>query len=137
MGDMNDDPMDKSMTEGLGAKGEKWEVAENEMYNPFYNYLDRINAGTLMYRGKWNLFDQIVVTPNLIPESLSYDKATKKVNVTTDYSSLKLAYARIGYRDYLITQKAPLQRCASSHHRLRSPLAQWLLRPSPCRHFLG
>lgn len=123
MGDMNDDPMDKSMTEGLGAKGEKWEVAENEMYNPFYNYLDRINAGTLMYRGKWNLFDQIVVTPNLIPESLSYDKATKKAKVTTDYSSLKLAYARIGYRDYLITQKGHYK---GAPHRTTGSGRRWL-----------
>lgn len=102
MGDMNDDPMDSCMVESLGAKGEKWEVEEGEMYNPFYNFLDKLAAGTLKYRGKWNLFDQIVVTPNLIPESYSYDEKTKKVKATTDYSTLKLASARVGYRDYLI-----------------------------------
>lgn len=102
MGDMNDDPMDSSMVESLGAKAEKWEVEAGEMYNPFYNILDKLKAGTLKYRGKWNLFDQIVVSPNLIPETFAYDEKARKLNVTTDYSTLKLASARVGYRDYLI-----------------------------------
>lgn len=123
MGDFNDDPMDDSMVKALGAKGEKWEVAENELYNPLYNYLDQLNAGTLLYRGKWNLFDQIVVTPNLIPEQILYDDQTKGVKVITDYSSLKLASARIGYRDYLITQKGSYK---GSPHRTTGSKRRYL-----------
>lgn len=123
MGDMNDDPMDISMTESLGAKGDKWQVTENDMYNPFYNYLDRLNTGTLFYHGKWNLFDQIVVTPNLIPETLHYDEATKTIKVTTDFSSLRLASARIGYRDYLITQKGSYK---GAPHRTTGSGRRWI-----------
>lgn len=66
MGDMNDDPSNRSMLECLMAKPEKNEVRKGEMYNPWYNILVKEGRGTLSYRGAWNLFDQIVITPNLI-----------------------------------------------------------------------
>ena len=66
MGDMNDDPSNRSMLECLMAKPEKNGVRKGEMYNPWYNILVKEGRGTLSYRGSWNLFDQIVITPNLI-----------------------------------------------------------------------
>ena len=39
MGDMNDDPTDKSMHEVLRAKPEISQVGEGDMYNPWYNIL--------------------------------------------------------------------------------------------------
>ena len=65
MGDMNDDPMDKSML-ALGAKKYPNEVGQGDMYSPFWEVLEDKGVGTLLYRGKWNLFDQILVSPNLI-----------------------------------------------------------------------
>ena len=61
MGDMNDDPTDKSMYNVLSAKSEISEVGDNDMYNPWYNILAKEGKGTLQYRGSWNLFDQIIV----------------------------------------------------------------------------
>ena len=66
MGDMNDDPTNKSMHEVLRAQPEISAVGEGNMYNPWYNILAKEEKGTLYYRGKWNLFDQIVLTPNLL-----------------------------------------------------------------------
>lgn len=66
MGDMNDDPTDKSMHEVLGAKAEITEVGKDDMYNPWYNLLAKQGTGTLMYNGAWNLFDQIILSPNLL-----------------------------------------------------------------------
>lgn len=66
MGDMNDDPTDKSMHSTLSAKESVEKVGANDMYNPWYNILKKQGKGTLMYRGSWNLFDQIIMTPNLI-----------------------------------------------------------------------
>ena len=66
MGDMNDDPTDKSMHSTLSAKESVEKVEANDMYNPWYNILKKQGKGTLMYRGSWNLFDQIIMTPNLI-----------------------------------------------------------------------
>lgn len=65
MGDMNDDPMDKSMAEALGAKREMKDVKKKDLYNPWWNTLAG-GDGTLKYRGKWNLFDQIVFTGNFL-----------------------------------------------------------------------
>jgi len=65
MGDMNDDPMDVSMAECLGAKREKAEVQSGELFNPWWNELAAGN-GTLMYEGAWNLFDQIILSSSLL-----------------------------------------------------------------------
>jgi len=77
MGDMNDDPDNKSMKEALGAKRDKDECGPRDMYNPWWNILRKQKTGTLLYDGKWNLFDQIVVSGNMLNsnrEQLSYLK---------------------------------------------------------------
>ena len=91
MGDMNDDPHDKSMTKCLGGKAEIDEVGEGEMYNPWINKLVKKGEGTLMYNGSWNLFDQILMTPNVLNQ-----------NGETDFSTLKFFRANIQRRPYLI-----------------------------------
>ena len=68
MGDMNDDPMDKSMRVALGAKRKMEETGPHDLYNPWWDTLEKDRHGTLCYRGKWNLFDQIVFTGNLLNE---------------------------------------------------------------------
>ena len=68
MGDMNDDPTNRSMHDVLLAKGEIEEVGTDGMYNPWYNVLVKEQTGTLRFRGAWNLFDQIVLTPNLVAQ---------------------------------------------------------------------
>lgn len=90
MGDMNDDPTNKSMKEYLSCKAEKDEVKEGDMYNPWYNTLVKEGQGTLAYNGSWNLFDQIVLTPNMVNK-----KGVK------DFSTLKYFSHQIFRRDYL------------------------------------
>lgn len=90
MGDMNDDPMDKSMAEALGAKRDMKKVSETEMFNPWWNVLVKEGRGTLMYDGKWNLFDQIVLSSNLL-----------NPNGEKDYSTLKYFKNEIFMRNYL------------------------------------
>ncbi len=64
MGDMNDDPTDKSMYKVLKAKGDIKVLGHDELYNPFYSML-KMGYGTLTYNGDWNLFDNIIVSKNL------------------------------------------------------------------------
>ena len=92
MGDMNDDPEDKSMHDALGAKEDKEQVGDGEMYNPWYN-IHKSGTGTLFYSGSWNLFDQIVMTPNLLTHKGEAKEHTK---------GLKFWKAQIFRRDYLI-----------------------------------
>ena len=91
MGDMNDDPYDKSMAEALGGRRYIDKVKEGEMFNPWWNILKKDGKGTLSYRGSWNLFDQILITPNLLNQ-----------NGVKDYSTLKYWKSQIFRRDYLI-----------------------------------
>lgn len=70
MGDLNDDPMNKSVKDVLGAKAEKESVTVNGFYNPFWNILAK-GVGTLAYRGEWNLFDQIILSENLLNDTLN------------------------------------------------------------------
>lgn len=66
MGDLNDDPVDKSIIEVLGAKGEIGKDAKSgDMYNPFYDMF-KAGYGTLGYQDSWNIFDNIVVNSNLV-----------------------------------------------------------------------
>lgn len=66
MGDMNDDPMDESMAVALQARKHESEVGKRDFYNPWWELLEDKGVGTLLYRGKWNLFDQIVVSKSLL-----------------------------------------------------------------------
>jgi exonuclease III len=90
MGDMNDDPTNRSMYDCLSAKEDINKVGDNDMYNPWYNILVKQGQGTLSYQGSWNLFDQIVMTPNLLNR-----------NESKDYSSLKFLKNQVCRFDYL------------------------------------
>lgn len=92
MGDMNDDPQDLSMSKCLGAKREISEVEEGGLWNPWWNMLASGN-GTLQFQGAWNLFDQIILSSNLLNKTGS-----------NDFSTLKLIDYQIFRKDYLIQQ---------------------------------
>lgn len=65
MGDLNDDPVNKSLTEVLRAKGDTKDMEKGDMYNASYTHFMNGN-GTLAYRDTWNLFDQMVLSKGLV-----------------------------------------------------------------------
>jgi len=65
MGDLNDDPIDDSLRKILQRKGKNRNLEENDLFNPMEK-LFRKGIGSLAYRDKWNLFDQIYFTANLL-----------------------------------------------------------------------
>ena len=65
MGDLNDDPQDKSCAKILGAQKKPDGVAAHGFFNPWWDILDK-GTGTLAYKGAWNLFDQIIISGNLV-----------------------------------------------------------------------
>lgn len=89
MGDLNDDPDDYSCADVLNAKRYIDEVEPGGLFNPMWEKYAR-GIGTLCYMGKWNLFDQIIVSENLLGN---------------DYSSLKFYKAEIFNRDFLIQKE--------------------------------
>lgn len=81
MGDLNDDPQNKSCAQVLGARKDTKGVELHGFYNPFWKMLDK-GIGTLAYKGSWNLFDQIIISGTLLesnnPDALHYSNC--KVN---------------------------------------------------------
>lgn len=65
MGDMNDDPTDKSLAQELGGKGKASDVKPGELFNPFMEMF-KAGYGTLAYQDAWNLFDNMIVSGNLL-----------------------------------------------------------------------
>ncbi len=74
MGDFNDDPINKSIKEVIGAKTNVNKVKEDGFYNATAGLLDRNTSGTLTFRGEWNLFDQFLVSEDLLhtPGKIKY-----------------------------------------------------------------
>lgn len=70
MGDFNDGPYNKSITEHLNAVGKKRKVKLKELYNPFDKLYKR-GIGTIAWRDTWDLFDQIMVSKSLISKDYS------------------------------------------------------------------
>ena len=67
MGDLNDDATDKSIVDPdcLGAKAKVKDLQTGDFYNPFIDVL-KVGMGTLAYQDSWNLFDNIIVSENLV-----------------------------------------------------------------------
>lgn len=70
MGDLNDDPQNKSCAKVLGAKKDAKGVEIDGFYNPWWKLLDK-GIGTLAYKGQWNLFDQIIVSGGLLEDNVT------------------------------------------------------------------
>lgn len=85
MGDLNDDPVNSSVKEVLGAQGERDSVKKFGLYNPMESMFKK-GLGTLAYRDSWNLFDQIIMTQSLLKD---------------DYSSFRYYQAGIYNKHYL------------------------------------
>ena len=94
MGDLNDDPKNKSVTEVMNApKTDDYKTLQpGQMFNVSYGLYKR-GVGTLCYRGQWNLFDQILITQGLTGK---------------DRSSLKFYGYRIFNEDKLIQKSGRL-----------------------------
>ncbi|MDO5036166.1 MAG: endonuclease/exonuclease/phosphatase family protein [Porphyromonas sp.] len=89
MGDLNDDPTNKSVVEVLQAKSRKEEVRHQGLYNPSRSLFDS-GVGTLAYQNKWNFFDQMIVSHGLL---------------TDDYNELGYWKMEVFNRPFLIQQE--------------------------------
>lgn len=67
MGDLNDDPVDNSLKKVMKGDCPVENLDPDEMYNPMECFYKK-GMGTLKYRDKWNLFDQMLLTRAWIKE---------------------------------------------------------------------
>lgn len=89
VGDMNDDPTDKSTKEVLKARRKAADTEPDGYFNATWPLFDK-GIGTLCYQDKWNLYDQLIISGNLLGK---------------DRSTLKFWKAEIFNRDFLTTQE--------------------------------
>ena len=106
MGDLNDDPIDKSIKSVL-LNSENF--PDNNLYNPSEE-LFKNGENTLVYRDQLNMFDQIILSKSLL------NKDKKK-----DLNDFKLYKAGVFKPNYLITSKGkykgyPFRSFAGAHY---------------------
>ncbi len=85
MGDFNDYPDNKSVTEHLRASGDMKDLRDGEFFNPMYE-LHKKGYGTNYYRDVPGVLDQTVITPGLLP---------------TDYSTYQFKAAKVHNKEFL------------------------------------
>lgn len=61
MGDLNDDPINESVSGIIHAKGKEKDVMPGGMFNPWMEMYKK-GIGTLAYQDAWGLFDQILIS---------------------------------------------------------------------------
>lgn len=66
MGDFNDEPTNRSLTDILHAGNKRKNPFITDSYNLFYDMHNTSNTGSHFYRGTWSMLDQIIVSYNLI-----------------------------------------------------------------------
>lgn len=105
MGDLNDDPDNKSLSVAMGCKYKPKDVkSDSDIYNPWLHTLKKVGQGSLLYDGKWNLFDQILVTGNMVDPSLSQGKTYKPSEIDLS-KGLTLYSNGVFCPDYLVQQE--------------------------------
>ena len=63
MGDMNDEPRNKSIALHLGARTNPRRLSSTDLYNPFAGC-----RGSSVYEGRWNCYDQIIVSSHFLDD---------------------------------------------------------------------
>ena len=66
MGDLNDEPHDRSVVEGLRAKGEKNKLQDGELFNYMVELGKNWRFGSHKYQSHWGIIDQIIVSQSLL-----------------------------------------------------------------------
>ncbi len=71
LGDMNDEPQNKSIAKTLNATNNKNATDIFELYNTLLDK-DLEDKGTYNYKGNWNMLDNIIISQNLLKNRLGY-----------------------------------------------------------------
>ncbi|MDB9882802.1 endonuclease/exonuclease/phosphatase family protein [Bacteroidia bacterium] len=68
MGDFNDEPSNKSISETLAVSCSESVTESNQLYNAFCD-LEKEDIGSYRYRSYWDMLDQIMVSKSLLKDS--------------------------------------------------------------------
>lgn len=72
MGDFNDEPYNTSILKVLQARTPEKQISATGLYNLSAQFFKTYGTGTLKYKGKWSVFDQIIVSGALLEKKGLY-----------------------------------------------------------------
>ena len=105
MGDLNDDPDNLSLTQGIACKFEAAKLnGPTDFFNPWYYTLRKQGQGTLLYNNRWNLFDQILISGNAVDPKYNLKNPPKVADIDLS-KGLTFYQHAIFIRDVLFQQE--------------------------------
>ncbi len=72
LGTFNDEPTNKSVLSILNASNKRKNIDYRDFYNPFYDLHNNSDSGTMVLNGTLQMYDYIVVSPQLIRKNKGY-----------------------------------------------------------------
>ena len=81
MGDFNDEPSNRSISQTLHAQPVSNNIVRQDLYDLFASFEKQKNAGSFKYQRQWNMLDQIIVSGNLITGSRSIKVLPHTANI--------------------------------------------------------
>lgn len=66
MGDLNDEPSNRSIMTVLQASNKRKNISVGEFYNLMYDTHNLTSEGTYFYKGNWNMIDNLIVSHTLL-----------------------------------------------------------------------
>lgn len=104
MGDMNDTPEEESLSELLRARERIEGVAPGDYFNPMWA-MAKAGLGTSIHNHNWILFDNIIVSRNLLPAEAGYPDSSGLVLNKFD----KHFWAHIFQRNFMMRGGKPFR----------------------------
>lgn len=83
MGDFNDQPSDESLSVNLNAASVDESINSESLYNLSYDW-GRDFGGTLKYKSQWFVFDQIIVSGEILNSTQGVFSSVKKASICDD-----------------------------------------------------
>lgn len=72
MGDFNDEPTNKSLVQILNALNKRKNQTYRDLFNLMYDQHNSGNEGSITYKESWQMFDQIIVSQELLKKGTGY-----------------------------------------------------------------
>ncbi|MEA3317140.1 MAG: endonuclease, partial [Bacteroidota bacterium] len=98
MGDLNDEPHNKSIVETLNASSKIESVYDDELYNLSGYIQENNNAASHKYQGVWGMLDQCIVSGYLLNSNNSVKTSTEDIHVFKNDFLLEKDDSHYGYK---------------------------------------
>ncbi|MBN2524518.1 MAG: endonuclease [Bacteroidales bacterium] len=114
-GDFNDEPSDRSLSEILNTEDPEDSVICGRLYNLSTSLKAGCKCGTYKYKGTWNMFDQFIVSGNLLKTDAMITTCINCIHIA-DYEFLLQEDRTYGGRKPYRTYQGPLYLGGFSDH---------------------